>query len=221
MHHASAWGTLLGGISYEEIRGAVHAVLADDTIGHLVLDIDSPGGTVAGLPETAALIREARKVKPITAHINTMAASAAYYLASQASDVIITPSGEAGSIGVWTMHQNISKMLEDSGIDITLIFAGSHKIDGHPFGPLTEDVHESMQADVDAFMQMFIDDVAHGRGVSASVVRKTFGDGKLLLAKEALAVGMVDSIQSFAGAAGNSKARSNMRRRRAEIMRFI
>jgi ClpP class serine protease len=119
------------------------------------------------------------------------------------------------------MHQNISKMLEDSGIDITLIFAGSHKIDGHPFGPLTEDVHESMQADVDAFMQMFIDDVAHGRGVSASVVRKTFGDGKLLLAKEALSVGMVDSVQSFVGAAGNSKARSNMRRRRAEIMRFI
>lgn len=187
----------LGGGGLEGFRAMFREALADDSVGAIVLNIDSPGGLVDQVPETAAEIRGARGTKPIVAVSNTMAASAAYYIASQADELVATPSGEVGSIGVLVRHEDFSGMLAMEGVKPTLIYAGKYKVDGNPYEPLSESAKEGMQAAVDEFYGMFTRDVAAGRGISVETVVSDYGEGKTLLAEPALAAGMVDKIATL------------------------
>ena len=100
---------------YASVRASVRRALADPSVRTVDLVIDSPGGSVLGLPETADVIHAANRVKPVRAFVTGIAASAAYWLASQASTITLTPSGEVGSVGVLDIHADISKALENSG----------------------------------------------------------------------------------------------------------
>src|SRR5690606_37146136 len=122
-HRSSFFSEFLGGASIEALRAALRAALADPEVAAIVLDIDSPGGTVAGITELAAELRAARSVKPIYAVANTLAASAAYWLASQATEVVATPSATVGSIGVLVVHLDQSRALDQAGITPTIIAA--------------------------------------------------------------------------------------------------
>ena len=116
-----------GGTSYQALTKALHAALADDDVSSVVLEFDSPGGSVPGTIELAAEMRALRGgEKPMIAHINAMAASAAYWIASQADEVVVTPSGRAGSIGVYTVHDDLSAALEQEGVKRTYISAGEY-----------------------------------------------------------------------------------------------
>jgi hypothetical protein len=110
--HADVMTEMSGGTSVDGFLEQLNAALDDDQVGHIVLDIDSPGGAVDRIPEAAAQIRAGRAKKPITAIANTTAASAAYWLAAQASELVVTPSGQVGSIGVYAAHDDISGMQE-------------------------------------------------------------------------------------------------------------
>jgi ClpP class serine protease len=101
---------------YSQIRASVRRALADPTVKTVDLVIDSPGGSVLGLPETADVIHAANRVKPTRAFVTGVAASAAYWLASQASSITVTPSGEVGSVGVLDIHGDITKALENQGV---------------------------------------------------------------------------------------------------------
>ncbi|MDQ2963225.1 MAG: S49 family peptidase, partial [Pseudomonadota bacterium] len=116
-----------GVMSTTRFAAALRAALADETIGGIVIDVDSPGGSVYGVQELADEIYAARAQKPIYAVANTLAASAAYWLGSAASEFYVTPSGEVGSIGVYAAHEDWSKALDIAGIKTTLISAGQHK----------------------------------------------------------------------------------------------
>jgi HK97 family phage prohead protease len=186
-----------GGTSCEAVSKQLKAALADDTIGTIVLDVDSPGGTVTGVPELAAEIFAARSKKPIIAVANGMAASAAYWIASAATKFVVTPSGEVGSIGVYTTHQDVSAMMEKEGVKITFIQAGKYKTEGNPYAPLSAEAEADIQDGVDKFYNMFTQGVAGGRGVSWETVLSDFGQGRMLLAEDALKVGMVDAIASL------------------------
>jgi len=188
---------ICGGASCEAITNSLRAALADDSVSSIVLDIDSPGGTVTGVPELAAEIFAARGKKPIIAVANGMAASAAYWIASAADKLVVTPSGEVGSIGVYTMHQDISQMLKNEGVKVTFIQAGEHKTDGNPYEPLSDEAQADMQDGVDKFYDMFTRGVAKGRGVSLAAVLSDFGQGRMLLAEDAVAAGMADEINSL------------------------
>lgn len=181
----------------EGFRKALAEAVGDSDIGSIVLDVDSPGGIVDMVPETAAAIREARDVKPITAVANTTAASAAYWLASQASEVVVTPSGEVGSIGVFATHTDWSKYDEDMGVKTTLVSAGKFKTEGNPYEPLSEEAEAYMQSVVDELYGMFASDVAQGREVAESQVRGGFGEGRMLLAKDAVQEGMADRVATL------------------------
>jgi signal peptide peptidase SppA len=189
-----------GGMSAEDFAAAMRQLAADPAVKGAVLDIDSPGGNVLGVPEAVGAIRDFQAAgKPVSAVAYHWAASAAYWLASAADDeLVVTPSGEVGSIGVYVYHEDISKRLDMLGVKPTLIKAGANKAEGHPAFPLGEEAAAHVQARVDDYYAMFVKDVAKGRGVPAATVRESFGGGRMVGAQAAVSLGMADRVGSLA-----------------------
>jgi len=186
-----------GSTSTQQFTSVLRQMLADDKVGQILIDIDSPGGSVYGVAELASEIVKARAQKPVIAVANSLAASAAYWIGCSASEFYVTPGGEVGSIGVWQAHFDYSKALEEEGVKPTLISAGKFKVEGNPYVPLDEQAQAFMQSRVDDYYNAFIEAVAKGRGVSANDVRSGMGEGRVLGADAALAAGMVDGIATF------------------------
>lgn len=180
------------GTSTENLRRDLKAAANNPAIKAIVLDIDSPGGSVYGVPEAAADIRAAGK--PVTAVVDSLAASAAYWLASAADEIVITPSGGAGSIGVYAAHVDMSAELEKIGEKVTLISAGRYKTEGNPYEPLSEEARAAMQADVDGYYQQFVGAVANYRGTTPAAVQSGYGEGRVLRADDAVRAGLADRI---------------------------
>lgn len=195
MHRTSWFGT-----SLERLAANVAEAAADKSVQAIVLDVDSPGGLVNWVPEAAAVVREARAAKPVVAVADTLAASAAYWVASQADEILVTPSGEAGSVGVYGMHVDMSKALEGAGFKVTLISAGKYKTEGNPFEPLSDDAASAWQADVDRVYDQFVKDVARGRGVAVETVRRGYGEGRVVGAKAAVDLGMANTVGTLSDA---------------------
>ena len=187
-----------GATSVESFRSHLYAALAEPSVRSIVIDVDSPGGMVDHVPEIAADLRAARARKPITAVANAQAASAAYWLASQAGELVVTPSGRVGSIGVVTAHEDLSAQAEQRGVRTTLISAGRYKSEANPFEPLSEEARAHVQSMVDDYYGMFVDDVAKGRQVPADEVRRGYGQGRVVNAKTAVAEGMADRVGTLA-----------------------
>ena len=186
------------GSSYDSIGKAVETAAADPEVKHIVLAVDSPGGEVTGLPEAAASIAAAAKVKPVTAMVTGMAASAAYFMASQARDVVLTPSGEVGSVGVRMMHVYYSKMLEQDGIKVTELSSGKYKTEWSPYKPLSEEAIESEMPRLASIHQDFISAVNAGRGerLGQQMREQRIGEGRMFSGNDALGHGLVDRLQS-------------------------
>ena len=198
--------------------------LADDsTVTRIVLDIASPGGVVTGIEEAASEIFKARQRKAVVAAVNPFAGSAAYWLASQASEITVTPSGDVGSIGVFVLHLDLSGAMEQAGVRATFIKAGKFKTEGNAFEPLDQDAEANIQRDIDAIYNRFIGDVARGRGVSALTVRFSFGEGRMKLARDALRLGMVDRLATIeeviAGKTSSRAVGGTPARERATLVR--
>jgi len=186
-----------GGTSTELLKAQIAEAINDPSVKSIVMDIDSPGGSVYGVSELSDFIYESRQKKHITAVANSMAASAAYWIGASASEFVVTPGGDAGSIGVYTAHQDVSKLEESMGVKTTLISAGKKKVDGHPYEPLSAEALADIQGRVDEYYGEFIKSVARYRGTNADAVRNGFGQGSLVSAKQALKEGMVDRIATL------------------------
>lgn len=184
-----------GGTSTQSISNALADAMADPSVSQVLLDIDSPGGSVYGVQELAAEI--SRSKKPVIAIANSLAASAAYWIGSAAGEFYVTPGGEVGSIGVWTAHQDVSKALADAGVNITLISAGEFKVEGNPYEPLGSDAQKFMQSRIDDYYAAFTRDVAKGRKVGVDQVRSDMGKGRVFGADQAQSASMVDGIATF------------------------
>lgn len=187
-----------GGTTTGSVSQMLNSAMADDTVGSILLHIHSPGGSVYGVQELADEIRAARGQKPIVAMADSLAASAAYWIGSQASEFYCTPGGEVGSIGVWQAHQDVSKALAEAGINITLISAGQFKTEGHPYGPLSEEAQRFFQQRTDDYYATFTNAVAKGRGVPIASVRDGMGQGRVLGADAALGEKMIDGVMPLA-----------------------
>jgi len=183
-----------GGTSAESFVRQFNGAVRDEGVKAIVLDVDSPGGAVSGCAEAAEAVFGARGKKPIIAHVNATAASAAYWIASAADEVVLVPSGWVGSIGVIGMRDDFTKAMDIAGIKRTLIYAGKFKADGHPTEPLTEEEVARVQAHVDRRYDAFVGAVAKHRSVKADQVRNGFGQGEMVDAEPALAEGMIDRI---------------------------
>ena len=183
-----------GGVSTERTIAELRSLLGDESVGAIVLNIDSPGGEVYGTPELAEEVYKARGIKPIVAVANSQTFSAAYWVASQADEIVVTPSGEVGSIGVWTLHADFSEMDKSMGVKFTLISAGRLKTAANDYEPLDEEARDLLQKGVDEYYDMFVRAVARGRGVTPAQVRGGFGEGWIVGAKEAVSMKMADRV---------------------------
>lgn len=184
----------LEGISAERISGWIDDAVNDPNVVAIVLDIDSPGGMVAGIAELGAQIFEARDRKLIVAVANPLAASAAYWIGSAATELIVTPSGEAGSIGVVAMHLDWSVALVNAGIKATIVTAGRRKAEWNPYEPLDDEGRERLQALIDADYEKFVGAVAKQRGLTRKQVIAASNEARVLSAEEALAGKLIDRI---------------------------
>lgn len=197
VQRTDAMGELLGLVSIQRFAQVFRAALANDSVGGIVIEIDSPGGSVYGIAELADEIYRARGRKPMAAVVNSLAASGAYWIASSASEVYVTPGGEVGSIGVVAAHQNFSKSLDKAGVQMTLIVAGRYKTEGNSFQPLGADARRHMQSRIDEHYRQFVGAVAKHRNVTESAVRNGMGRGRLLDAERAKRENMVDAVATI------------------------
>lgn len=204
-----------GGTSTEKLGKQIRDAAADTSIAAIVLDVDSPGGSVHGIEELGEEIRAAKAAKPVVAVANSMAASAAYWIASQASELVVAPGAEVGSIGVLAMHVDQSALNESMGIRPTFVHAGQYKVEGNPHEPLGDDARAYLQAQVDEHYRRFVNAVASGRGVTRDVVLSDFGQGRMVMDNEAVKAGMADRVDTLR----NTITRLSSARSRARLMR--
>ncbi len=183
-----------GGTSTERVSDSLKKALADPSVSSIVLNIDSPGGNVSGVQALANEIYKARDQKRIVAQVNSLAGSAAYWIASSASEIVVTPGGLVGSIGVYTLHQDVSKAVEKEGLKFTFISAGKYKVEGNAFEPLSSEAAKASQAMIDSYYGNFTGDVARGRGVPVDQVRNGFGQGRIVKDNDAVKAKMADRI---------------------------
>ena len=195
----SSWlSRLFGMTGYDEIQNAVTAAAMEPGIDNVLLDVDSPGGSVMGVAETGAVIRNIdENVMPVSAFTSGSMHSAAYWLGSSAREIHATEMASIGSIGVIAVHTEYAEQMKQQGIKPTVFTAGKYKGIGNPYEPLSASDKEYIQEKVDTSYGFFVDAVADNRGLSVDHVREKAANGKDFYAKEALGVGLIDRINSF------------------------
>lgn len=211
-------------ITYQRIARRVTAMAADPTVKEIVLDFDSPGGVALNTDEAAAAIKAAAQVKPVTAVVNGYAASAAYWLASQATRIVVTPLSSVGSIGVISIHADYSQFYSDAGIDVQVYRTGSMKALGQSFD--TQDqVAAAFAQEQSEILRIFAQAVADGRGFTVEEVLARFAldsglDGALagntVLGARAVQLGLADEVATLESTLSSIISRS-MGGRRARM----
>lgn len=192
---ADIWSWLYGGTSYTAIRALYNAALKDSQINSILFDINSPGGTVAGVFDLVDEIYESRGQKQTIAFVNEMAYSAAYAIASAADKIYIPRTGGAGSIGVIAMHVDQSQYDKKLGVKYTPIFSGEKKNDYSPHEPLSERAYKDTKAEIDEIFDLFAETVARNRGIDVEKVKEM--EAGMYQGENAITAGLVDEIRSY------------------------
>lgn len=190
-------GSNSGLVSYEGISAQLREAASDPEVSAVMLDIDSPGGEATGMFAVASLVRQVNEAKPVVAMVNDVAASAAYGIASGAREIVVSPTSMVGSIGVVLTHLDRSGELEQKGVQATLIYAGKHKVDGHPFGALSNDVKADLQAEVAKFYDQFVGLVAQGRDGRMSEAQIRGTEAQTYLGADAVEIGLADRVATI------------------------
>lgn len=193
-HRANMFSDYSGGTSTEKIGQQIREAINDPNVKAIVMDFDTPGGSTDGVDELASEIFDARKKKSITAVSNCLCASAGYYLASQCSEIVVSPSSMTGSVGVYCEHDDYSEALAKAGIKVTFIYYGENKVEGNDTEPLTDSAREYFLEMVTTLGVMFEKAIARGRKMSQEEVHKKFGQGRVFDAKQAVKLGMADRV---------------------------
>ena len=181
-----------GMTGYNGIIARLQQAASDPMVDGILLDMDTPGGMVAGAFDCADIIARVRDIKPVWALANDMNCSAGQLLASAASRRLVTQTARTGSIGVMMAHSNYGAALEKQGVEITLIYSGSHKVDGNPYSHLPDDVRETLQSRMDATRQMFAQKVSAYTGLSVQAVLDT--EAAVYSGQEAIDAGLADEL---------------------------
>lgn len=179
-----------GGCDLDDIDQAITQAKADENVKHVLLDINSPGGSATGTPETARRLAMLEQAKPVTVFSDTVIGSAAYYIASQATEIVITESTEVGSVGTYMALLDITKAMEMEGLAVNLIKAGKFKAMGAKFQKLTDEERAMFQAQIDQLNTAFVAAVLTGR---PQIPRDAL-EGQTFIGQAALDVGMADSM---------------------------
>lgn len=211
------------GTSVEQIRQDIDAALGDAAVNTIVLDIDSPGGSVAGVAEIADYIFEARQQKRIVAFTDGVMASAAYWIGSSADKIYATKSAEVGSIGVYTVIRDTSVLEHNAGIRTEIIKAGRYKGAGHSSKPLTDDERGLIQSEINEYYDLFTDAIARNRGMALDDVLQ-IATGQIFIGKKAVESGLVDEIrtmESLNSGSGDIKTQNKGKQTKTSVKEVI
>ncbi|KQT10972.1 S49 family peptidase [Ramlibacter sp. Leaf400] len=190
---ANLFTRISGGVSTQLAQKQVESAIADPRVRALVLQIDSPGGSIFGTPELATSILELSSEKPIVAVSDAVMASAAYWIGSAANAVYITGrTVQVGSIGVVATHNYNPRVAEGT----TEITAGRYKRIASDTAPLTEEGRAYLQERVDHIYTVFVDAVAQHRGVTVEQVLEHMADGRVFVGQQAIDAGLVDGVST-------------------------
>lgn len=184
-------------LSYELIGAALQSVIGREDVGAILLDMNTPGGHVAGCSELAQQIRIWSQQKPIVALASPLMASAGLWIGSAATEVVATPTASVGSLGVLAQHVDLSRLMKNWGIKITTFESVPHKAEGQPYAPLSAEAKAEFQRRVDELHAKFADAIAAYRGRSRAQIDADFGRGRTLFSEQALRVGMIDRIATL------------------------
>lgn len=179
------------GTSIEQLDEQLSAALADPKVHSILLDVDSPGGSVSGVPEFSARVRSASK--PVTAVADGMMASAAYWIAAGAKRIVATRAASVGSIGVYAVLDDMHRRYEAAGVHSTLIASGPRKGAGTPGTDVTEEHKASLRDTVQAYAQLFFSDVGAARGLQGEDLDRVT-TGQTWIGEQALALHLVDAL---------------------------
>lgn len=188
-----SWGFVTG---YSYIRTMLRAALADDDVTLIAFDVDSPGGDAPGCFELCEEIRASREIKPSIAVVDALAASGGYAVASSATRMVCTPSGSVGSVGVYWIHADLSERHKQMGVKYTIFEApeGGAKMDGAPYGPMSERASKEAQDRVNKRWDEFVELVTANRPMDDGEVRAT--QARVYRADEALALTLIDAVST-------------------------
>ena len=181
----------IGMVDYNDIREAIDKANSDQTVGSILLHINSPGGMVTGLKETADYIQSS--LKPTVAFTDSLCASAGYYLASACTSIFGTYSSDVGCIGTLMSWIDITGAMEKAGLKAELIASGKYKGMGTPGIPLTDEQRAYLQDEVDELAEEFRNYVVSRRGN----VQGESMEGQTMSGKNALAAGLIDEVGDF------------------------
>ncbi|MGV0084247.1 S49 family peptidase [Rahnella aceris] len=183
-----------GMTGYDGIRACFLRALNDSEVKAICLDIDSPGGEVAGCFDLVDEIYAARGSKAVWAILSESAYSAAYALASAADKIIVPRTGGVGSVGVIVMHVDWSQKIKNDGLQVTIITYGDRKAESNPYEPLSETARKSIQSDIDEMGRLFVSTVSRNRGITEKTVRDT--EAACFLGADGVQLGLADRVAS-------------------------
>jgi signal peptide peptidase SppA len=190
--YTTSFDCMFGGCSTLMIRNAVRAASRDNNVAALLLDIDSPGGTVSGTPELADEVYAFRQAKPVIAYCSDLCCSAAYWVAAQADQIHTSSVGFVGNIGCYSVLEDSSGAQEKQGYKLTTVASAAFKGLGAD-GRVTETLIEETQREVSQIHDLFVQAVARGRETDAAAVA-TIADGRAYIGASAVAVGLADRV---------------------------
>lgn len=183
-----------GVTGYGDIRDALVAAVQHPEVSAILMNFDTGGGAVAGVHETAQLISRVDKIKPIVGYNGGTQASAGLWLGSSVRTSYLAETAITGSLGIIMVHAERSKQLEQDGVKVTVIRAGSEKALASQYEPLTKEAKASLEAQAEVMYGIFLGHVASNRGVSNTVADTKFGQGREFIGQQAVDVGLVDHV---------------------------
>lgn len=194
-HRATGIEAMSGMTSYATLQKQFEAAFNDPNVGSILMDIDSPGGSVAGAFDFRDYLMSKKGTKPVYALARDAMCSAAYLIGSTADKVYATQTARVGSIGVVAMHTDASGKMEKEGLKPTFISAGKFKTAGNPYEKLEGEKLKYLQDSVDESYDMFINAVADARGIDKKVIRDT--EARVYGGKKAVEIGLADGIRTY------------------------
>lgn len=178
------------------LRQKIRMAANNPRVNAIMLVVDSPGGTVAGTDELAEDVRAASQVKQVHAHIDDLGASAAFWVASQATRITAGRTSQVGSIGTMAIVADSSEAAKMEGIKIHVISTGAFKGAGVPGTVVTKEHLAELQQRVDDINEHFLAAVEAGRGMTRKEVT-VVADGRVFVAQKAKEVKLIDEVMSL------------------------
>ena len=180
-------------VSSDKILKEIEDAQEDKNIKGVLLNVNSPGGSVPPSIEISYAIRELQKHKPVIAYASGIMASGSYYSAIYAQKIIANPGSIIGSIGVIMQSANIEELMNTIGIKTQIVKQGTFKEAGTPTREWTKEEREELETLTKDTYDLFVKDVATARGLDINN-SKSYADAHIFSSKRAKEVGLIDAI---------------------------